>query len=238
MNGLLLNVDDRIAALVDHRVDAHGGAAAEQRFELALVIVGGVERANAGHADRFRRLGIGSALELLNFALDKALGQRRDRQKRIDAQRARNDGAIGDVEALMHAAVAGEHPSEHVHSALQVIVAHRASTQRMRGNQVPQLEKTPGGIGNEAGAQRVRMAAQFLVHSREDLLLAGLVPGNLDAAVGLDEGLLEQDEAACIVLAHDQVEHGVVQRAVRIVRRDRWGRGRGAGALVGRPRFP
>ena len=82
---------------------------------------------------------------------------------------------------------------------------------------MPQLQKAPGGIRNEAGAQRVRGAAQLLVHARKDLLLAGLVPGDLDAAIGLKERLIEQDEAARIVLAHHQVKHGVIQGPVRIV---------------------
>ena len=89
----------------------------------------------------------------------------------------------------------------------------------MRGDQVAQVEHAPGRIGDEVAAQRVRVAAHLLVHAREDLLLAGLVPGDANAPVGFGQRRFEEDDAARVVLAHHQVEHGVIHRAVRIVRR-------------------
>ena len=165
----------RRAALVDQRIDPHGGAAAEQRFELPFVVVDRVQGVDARHADRARRCRIVVAESVMRR---EALGQRRNREERIHSQRARNHRPIGHVQSRVDAAVAREHAAERVHRALQVIVAHRAAAQRMRRDQVPQVEHAPGRVGNEVAAQRVRVAAHLFVHAREDLLLPGLVPGD------------------------------------------------------------
>ena len=149
----------------------------------------------------------------------EALRQRRNRQERIHAQRARDHRAIGHEQSLVHAAVAREHAAERVHRALQVIVAHRAAAQRMRRDQVAQVEHAPGRVGDEVAAQRVRMAADLFVHAGEDLLLPGLVPGDADPAVGFGPGRVEENRPARVVLPHHQVQHGVIHRAVRGVRR-------------------
>jgi hypothetical protein len=70
---------------------------------------------------------------------------------------------------------------------------------------------------SSASAQRVRVPPHLLVHAREDLLLPAPIPGDADAPVGLGPRCVEQDRAARIVLAHDEVKHRVVQGAVGIV---------------------
>ena len=52
--------------------------------------------------------GYAVAAQLLDLALDEALGQRRNRQERIHAQRARNHGAVGHRKTLVYAAIARE----------------------------------------------------------------------------------------------------------------------------------
>ena len=183
-----------------------------------------------------RRFGISLAAQRPDLPLDEALGQRRNRQEGIHAERARDHRAIGHREALVHAAIAREDAPERVHRALQVVVAHGAAAQRMRGDHVAQVEHAPRRVGNEVGAQGARVPPQFLVHAREDLLLPALVPGDADAPVGLGERSFEEDHAARVVLPHHQVEHGVVHGAVGIVRRRRWGRNRAPGGRAGRPR--
>ena len=102
---------------------------------------------------------------------------------------------------------------------MQVIIAHRAAAQRMRGDQMAELEKAPGRIGYEAAAQCARMPSQFLIHTREDLLLAGMIPGDAYAAVGLCPWRFKEDGAAGVVLAHHQVKHRVNQRSVPVLER-------------------
>ena len=63
------------------------------------------------------------------------------------------------------------------------------------------------------------MAADLLIHAGEDLLLPGLVPGDANAPIGFGERRFEEDGSACVVLPHDQVQHGMVHGAVGIVAR-------------------
>ncbi len=109
----------------------------------------------------------------------------------------------------MHRAVGLEYAAIHVYGALQMIVAHGAAAERVSGDQVVELEKAPGGVGDKVSLQRPRVIADLVVHAREDLLLAGLFPGNANAAIGFSPGSFVDYGAAGIVLAHDQVEHGV-----------------------------
>src|SRR5215475_10339031 len=85
-----------------------------------------------------------------------------------------------------------------------------------------EVEEAPGGIRDEATFQRPRVASQLLVHAGKDLLLHGVLPGNRDASVRFIPGLLEKDGAAGIVLSHNEVKHGVIQGAVRILQHIGW----------------
>src|SRR5262249_26959560 len=117
--------------------------------------------------------------------------QRGDGEERIDAKGARYDGAVSDVESVVNRAVAGEYAPVRIDGALQMIVAHRASAQRVGSDQVAQVEETPGGIFDEVGLQSVCMPAKFRIHASEDLLLPGFVPRDADAAILLGERLLK-----------------------------------------------
>ena len=164
-----------------------GGAAAEERFELALAAVDDVERVDARHADRAGGQPDNDC-RIAHFG--DALGEGGDGQEGIDAQCGGDHRAVGDEQAVMDAAVAREHAAELVNRAVQVVLAHRASAQRVGGDQVASVEDAPGGVGDEVGAERACVAADLLVHAGEDLL-ARLVPLDGHAAVGLVPGRVE-----------------------------------------------
>ena len=233
-DGLRGGIDLRRAALVDQRVDPHGGAAAEQRFQLPFVVIDRVQRVDARHADRCRP------------APDRRCRIRHRSAKRsVSAEIVRNGftpSALGITEPsvtkspCVHAAIAREHAAERVHRALQVIVAHRAAAQRMRRDQVPQVEHAPGGVGDEVAAQRVRVAADLLVHAREDLLLPGLVPGDADAPVGFGPRRFEQNRrrARCPAPSPGTAWSDSSRRSGRGPAR--WGRNRAPGGRAARLR--
>src|SRR5581483_5939920 len=125
-----------------------------------------------------------------------------DRQEWVDAQSAGDYRAVDHVEALVHGTIALEDAAEDVYGPLQVVFSHGASAERMRGDQVPEIEEAPRRIGDEAALQGTGVPPQLFVHVGEDLLLAGAIPGDADAPVALGDRRLEQNGAAGAVLTH------------------------------------
>src|ERR1700733_4894263 len=101
----------------------------------------------------------------------------------------------------MHGAVAGEDAAVGIDRPFQVVVAHGTAAQGMRGDEMAKVEHAPGRIRDEAATQRMGVASQLFIHAGEDLLLARLVPGDLNAAVRLSPGRVEKDSTASVVLA-------------------------------------
>ena len=77
------------------------------------------------------RRGIEGEAVVLRHVQHGALGQRGDGEQRIDAERARNDRAVDDVEALVHGGRAAPWPGvEHlalvIDHAVAALAAHAA----------------------------------------------------------------------------------------------------------------
>jgi hypothetical protein len=65
------------------------------------------------------------------------------------------------------------------------------------------------------------MPAQFLVQPREERLRPDLIPFDRQMPFGFERRRLEQHRATRVVVAHAQIEHRVVHRAVWIGRANR-----------------
>jgi len=134
----------------------------------------------------------------------RPLGERGDRQQRIDAQRSRDNRSIAHVEPLEHGirwCVGGsvEHLALVIDGALRTVAPHHASAQRMHGDEVVAQHRLRKGIADVVAAGRERRLAQVPFHLLEDRLLRHLRPGELQPAV------IERHAPVAIVMAHHEI---------------------------------
>src|SRR5882672_8201975 len=75
------------------------------------------------------------------------------------------------------------------------------------------IKYSPSGRGNKRCSQSTGMPTQFFVHPREDNLLSNSIPFDGHATVLFQQGDLKVHGSTCAILAHHQIEHGVIQRS-------------------------
>ena len=111
----------------------------------------------------------------MHDALGAPLGQRGNRARGIQADRARQGGAVHHVQAGM-----AEHLAMAVHHTLFDAVGHVAAAQRMRGDQV--VRQCPGGRHKRRAAGGGRQHLVHLDHGIDRVLAGAVVPVHLQRA--------------------------------------------------------
>lgn len=141
---------------------------------------------------------------------DAALGERGDRQQRVDAERARDDRSVGDVEPLVHIRPfgAGEDAALVVDGAAGRVGAHRAAAERVDRDQSLAERLGPDRVAHRGRLQRRAGRVEVAIDVLEDLLSAD--PGPHDAQVVV----LELQRAGAPIVGHREEGLGVVDGAV------------------------
>src|SRR5262245_33365673 len=156
------------------------------RANLAFWMAHDVDSLDARQSDPRSRSRVRDSLHLLDLALDDPLGKRGDRQKWVDAESRGQQCAIGHEETLVYGAVSGEHATVLIDGAVLIVLADRATAERMRRQQRPHLEERPQRTRNEPGAKRPGVTPQLVVEAPEDVLRADIRPTNLQTPVRME----------------------------------------------------
>ena len=143
----------------------------------------------------------------------RPLGQRRDRQQRVDAQRPRNDRAVAHIEPGVHRALHGvgasvEHLALVIDDAGRAVPAHGAAAERMDRNEVVPEQGVGQRVARVVAAGRLRRLAQVAVDLLEDRLRGNFRPREFQLA------LIERDAALAVVMAHDEVGLRAIDRTL------------------------
>ena len=142
-----------------------------------------------------------------------ALGQRRDGQQRVDAERPGDDGTVAYIEPGEHSAVGGigapiEHLALVIDDAGRAIATHRAAAERMHGYQVMTEQRVGERIARVGATCCLRRPAQVAIHLLEDRLCGDLRPRQLEPP------LVERHAALAVVVAHDEICLRTIGRAL------------------------
>ena len=88
----------------------------------------------------------------------------------------------------------------------------------MRGDEVAGVENIPKRIGNEVRLQGARVPPQLFIAAGKDALASRTIPLNLHGAVGIEPRRIENHRPARVIVAHHEIEHRVIQRAIAAIR--------------------
>ncbi len=144
----------------------------------------------------------------------RPLGDGADGQQRIDAQRPRDHRAVADIKTVedrtfCRVGARVENLALVIDDAALGIAAHDAAAQRMHGDEIVAEDGLGERVARVVAARRLRRLAQVAVDFGEDRLVSDLRPDHAHPVF-----VVELDAALAVVVAHDEIGLGAVERAL------------------------